>query len=237
MTYYDMHSHILPELDDGSKSVEVSLEIIEKLRKQNVKNICFTPHYYSDEESIESFLSKRQEAVEKLLPHLPSDVNICVGAEVFITRYLFNNKNLSGLCYGNSEYILCEFGFDSKFDDNTMEYIYRLQSNYGLTPVLTHIERYHNLMKNIRLVEDLIDDGVIIQTNTESLMDNRLKRKILKYIKKDCIDILGTDCHSLTRGNPEDYTPAIDLITKKCGREYLKKILHTSKMIFDSAVE
>jgi len=237
MTYYDLHSHILPELDDGSKSVEMSLEIIEKLRKQGVTNLCFTPHYYSNEESIEAFLEKRQKSVEKLMPHIPKDVKVCIGAEVYITRYIFNNKDLSGLCYGNSKYILCEFGFNSRFSDHTMEHIYRLQSNYGLSPVLTHIERYDNLMKNKYLVEQLLDEDVLIQTNVSALMNKADRRKLLKYIKNDYIDVVGTDCHSLTRGNPDEYTPAMELIAKKCGQEYVDKIIDTSKMIFDEATK
>ena len=237
MTYYDLHSHILPELDDGSKSVELSLEIIEKLRKQNVKNICFTPHYYSNEESIEDFLEKRQKSVDKLMPHIPDDINVCVGAEVYITRFIFNNKDLSGLCYGNSKYILCEFGFNSRFSEHTMRHIFRLQSNYGLSPVLTHIERYPNLMKNKNLVEQLLDEGVLIQTNVGCITDRVERRKLLKYIKNDYIDVVGTDCHSLTRGNPDDYTPAMEIIAKKCGQQYVDKIVENSKMIFDEATK
>ena len=146
--YYDMHSHILPEMDDGSKSVEMSLELIEKLRKQDVKNICLTPHFYTNEESLDTFVERRQKSLEKLLPHIPDDVNICVGAEVYVTRYLFNNKDLSRICYGDSKYILCEFSFSSHFSEHTMDYFNRLRGNYGLRPVLTHIERYENLMAN-----------------------------------------------------------------------------------------
>lgn len=233
MNYYDMHSHILPEIDDGSDSVELSLQIIEEFRQQNVKNICLTPHYYSNEESIEDFLKKRQDSVDKLIPVLPNDIQVCVGAEVYITRYLFNNKDLSGLCYGNSRYILCEFGFGSRFGDHTMEHFYRLQNNYGLTPVLTHIERYYNLMKNRKLVENLIEEGVIIQTNVSALCNSKYKRRLMKYFKYGYIDVLGTDCHSMTRGNPTDYTTAVELLKKKFGQECIDDINQTAQMIFN----
>lgn len=227
-----MHSHILPELDDGSKSVEMSLGLIEAFRKNDIKNICFTPHYYSNEESIEDFATKRDESVKKLLPLIPDDINVCIGAEVYITRYLFNNKDLSQLCYGDSKYILCEFGFGSRFSEHTMEHFYRLQNNYGLMPVLTHIERYPNLMKNRNLIERLLYEGVIIQTNVESICDLKFKRKLLKFINYGYIEVLGTDCHSFTRGNPDYYTEAIKLITKKCGEQCVNHIIKTSEMIF-----
>ncbi|MBQ5347500.1 MAG: hypothetical protein IIU39_05580 [Ruminococcus sp.] len=232
--YYDMHSHILPEMDDGSKSVEMSLEIIDKLRAQNVKNICLTPHYYTNEESMYKFLERREESLAKLKPVLPNDVNICVGAEVYVTEYLFNNDDLSGICYGNSKYILCEFPFSSHFSERTMEYFYKLKGNYGLKPVLTHIERYEHLMADEGLVEELCDEDIIIQTNVGAFKGFSQKRRLLKYIKRGYIDIVGTDCHSLTRGNPDEYTPTMELIKNKCGQEYVDHIINTSAEIFGS---
>lgn len=232
--YYDMHSHILPEMDDGSKSVEMSLEIIDKLRAQNVKNICLTPHYYTNEESMYKFLERREESLAKLKPVLPNDVNICVGAEVYITEFLFNNDDLSGICYGNSKYILCEFPFSSHFSERTMEYFYKLKGNYGLKPVLTHIERYEHLMADEGLVEELCDEDIIIQTNVGAFKGFSQKRRLLKYIKRGYIDIVGTDCHSLTRGNPDEYTPTMELIKNKCGQEYVDHIINTSAEIFGS---
>ncbi len=229
--YYDMHSHILPEMDDGSKSVELSLEIIEKLRAQDVKNICLTPHFYTNEESMEQFLERRKASLGKLLPVLPDDVNVCVGAEVYLSSYLFNNKDLSEICYGDSKYILCEFSFGSHFSEHTMEYFYRLKS-YGLKPVLTHIERYHHLMDDESLVENLVDEDIIIQTNVGAFKGFSQKRKLIKYIKRGYIDIVGTDCHSLTRGNPDEYSATINLIKEKCGQEYVDHIIKTSAEIF-----
>ncbi len=233
--YYDMHSHILPEMDDGSKSVEMSLEIIDKLRAQDVKNICFTPHYYTNEESMLSFLKRRKESMNKLLPELPDDINVCIGAEVYVTDYLFNNDDLSEICYGNSKYILCEFSFGSHFSERTMEYFYKLKAQ-GLKPVLTHIERYHHLMDDEGLVEDLCDEDIIIQTNVGAFKGFSQKRKLLKYIKRGYIDIVGTDCHNLTRGNPDEYTPTIELIRNKCGQEFVDHIVNTSKEIFSPLV-
>ena len=230
--YYDMHSHILPEMDDGSKSVEMSLEIIEKLRAQDVKNICFTPHFYTNEESLESFVERRQKSLDKLLPHIPADVNICVGAEVYVTRYLFNNKDISDVCYGGSKFILCEFSFSSHFSEHTMDYFNRLRGNYGLQPVLTHIERYENLMSSEGLVQDLCDEDILIQTNVGAFRHFGQKRKLLKYIKRGYIDIVGTDCHNLSRGNPDEYSKTIELVREKCGQEAIDRFLEVSEEIF-----
>lgn len=235
MTYYDMHSHLLPELDDGSESVEMSLQLIKKLCNQSVNNICLTPHYYSNMESISDFVAKRQESMDKLFPNLPKDVNVCVGAEVYVSRYLFNNTDLSDLCYGNSKYILCEFGFNSRFEEHTMGHLYRLVNNYGLTPVLTHVERYTNLMKSEKLLRNLVDLGVIVQSNIEAYKSFTLRRKLIKYLNKGYIHILGTDCHSVQRGNPDEYMNVINLIKDKCGQDCVNLIVEHSKEIFNKS--
>lgn len=232
MEFYDLHSHILPEMDDGSRSVEMSLEIIDRLRAQNVKNICFTPHYYTHEESMKTFLERREESFAMLRPHLPDDIKVCLGAEVYVTDYLFNNDEIKPVCYSGGNYILVEFAFGATFTGKTIDQLNRLRNNYGLRPVLTHIERYEHLMADEGLVEDLVDDGVIIQTNVGAFKGFSRKRRLLRYIKHGLIDVVGTDCHSLNRGNPDEYIGTIELIREKCGEEYVRHIVETSKKIF-----
>ncbi|MEE1106147.1 MAG: CpsB/CapC family capsule biosynthesis tyrosine phosphatase, partial [Ruminococcus sp.] len=70
MELYDMHSHILPAFDDGAKTVDDSLELIGHLRKQGVKNICLTPHFYTNELSYDDYLVEREEAFRAFAPHI-----------------------------------------------------------------------------------------------------------------------------------------------------------------------
>ena len=93
MELFDMHSHILPGVDDGCKTVEDSLKLINIHIKNGVKNIALTPHYYSNEISMDDFIANRQEAFETLKPFLPDGVSVCLGAEVYVSRYLFNNTD------------------------------------------------------------------------------------------------------------------------------------------------
>ena len=60
MQYFDMHSHILPNFDDGARTVDDSLELLDCLKKQNVSNVCLTPHFYTNQMSVESFIEKRK---------------------------------------------------------------------------------------------------------------------------------------------------------------------------------
>ena len=92
-------------------------------------------------------------------------------------------------------------------------------------------------MSDEGLVEDLCDEDIIIQTNVGAFKGFSQKRKLLKYIKRGYIDIVGTDCHNLTRGNPEEYTSTMELIKNKCGQEYVDHIINTSAEIFNEAVK
>ena len=87
MQLYDMHSHILPGIDDGAPSVEKSLVILNELKKQGVTNVCLTPHFYTNEISAEDFAAQETAcAIDNLMPHIPDGMKVVVGAEVYVTR-------------------------------------------------------------------------------------------------------------------------------------------------------
>ncbi|MCH5297338.1 MAG: hypothetical protein J1E85_06695 [Ruminococcus sp.] len=239
MQLYDMHSHILPEFDDGAKSVEEALSLISVLKKQGVKNICLTPHFYTHEMSVEDFVKIRREAFEKFKPYIPKDVNIVLGTEVYVTRYLFGNNDLSELSYGNSRYILTEFGYNSRFSENTMNKFYSFINEHNLIPVIPHVERYQTLIDNPSIISELKDMGVVIQTNISNYAKKApmfKRRKMLKLISKGLIDIIGSDAHSLRHNTPEVYSEAINCISSKCGEQVVEQMMNNAKEIFENAL-
>lgn len=239
MQLYDMHSHILPEFDDGAKSVQEALELIDVLKKQGVNNICLTPHFYTHEISLEDFIESRRVAFEKFKPFIPENVNIVLGTEVYITRYIFNNDDLSELSYGNSRYILTEFGYNSTFSEHTMNYFDSLVNKYNLIPVIPHVERYQTLMDNTSIISELKEIGVVIQTNISNYTKRApifRRRKLLKMISSGLIDIIGSDAHSLKHNTPEAFSEAINCISSKCGRDAVAQMMENSKEIFENAL-
>ncbi len=232
MELFDMHSHILPGVDDGCKTVEDSLKLINIHIKNGVKNIALTPHYYSNEISMDDFIANRQEAFETLKPFLPDGVKVCLGAEVYVSRYLFNNTDISGVCYGDSDYILTEFAYNSGFSGKSLDVLLRIRDNYGKIPVIPHIERYTNAFEDEATLEELTGMGIIIQTNAASFNRYFTRRRILKLINHGLIHILGTDAHSEVRGNPDYYPAACKYITDKCGGDALASMQELSKKIF-----
>lgn len=239
MQLYDMHSHILPGIDDGAPSVEKSLVILNELKKQGVTNVCLTPHFYTNEISAEDFAAQRQQAIDKLMPHIPDGMKVVVGAEVYVTRYMFNGDDFSCACYGNSNYILTEFAYTSQFSSHTMEYFVKLTENYNMIPVLTHVERYPALINDPSIIGELKDMGVIIQTNTNSYTKKASffsKLKLIKLIKGGYIDVIGSDAHSLTHNDPRTFTEALDFISAKCGQITVRKMMSNAEEIFNSAL-
>lgn len=239
MQLYDMHSHILPAFDDGAKTVEDALSLIESLKKQGITNICLTPHFYTNERSLERFLAKRERAFDNFKPFIPDDVNIVLGTEVYVTSYLFNNDDLSALTYGKSNYILTEFPYNLTFSEKDMQWIYILMQNHGLIPVIPHVERYGYLMDHPDKIRDLKNLGIVIQTNISNYADKASffkKRKLLRMISGGLIDILGSDTHSFTHSSPEVFEQAMKNISDKCGRHKLRMMMQNSKTIFNEAM-
>lgn len=235
MELYDMHSHIIPGFDDGAKSVEESLILIDALKKQGVKNICLTPHFYTNELSLREYLPKRQRAFEKLAPYLPDDVRVVLGCEVYVTDYLFNNDDLSGITYGKSRYILTEFPYGMAFKEKALQRFYILIQNYNLIPVIPHVERYEYLMEHTDAISQLQDLGVVIQTNVSNYTQNApffKKHKLLKLISRGYIDILGTDTHSMQRHSPEEFREAMKVISQKCGSRAVNRMMSKAERMF-----
>lgn len=239
MQYFDMHSHILPNFDDGARTVDDSLELLDCLKKQNVSNVCFTPHFYTNEMSVERFIEKRRAAYEEFLPYKPVNMNIVLGAEVYVTKFLFGSDDLSGLTYGKSRYILTEFSYSSSFSNKTLQQLNMLIENHRLIPVLPHVERYDVLMSDKEALQELRDMGVIIQTNIGNYTKKTSifkRRKLLKLIGEGMIDILGSDAHSMTHNTPEVYSQAVDLIADKCGQRTVRKMMQNAEAIFTAAL-
>lgn len=213
--FTDYHCHILPGIDDGAKTIQESLLLLEMEHKQNVKRIVFTPHYYSMDQSIENFLHKRNESYESLLKHISPElgINFSLGAEVYLDKRLSQKENLKLLCFENTEYMLIEMPYkelESWMLDEIEEIIY----NHDVTPIFAHIDRYFNIYRKKELLAILNFEKAIFQINNSSFADNKKIKMLNKYFPyKKCI--LGTDTHNSTTRIPN-----FNLITES----YLKNL-------------
>ena len=229
----EMHCHILPGIDDGSKDIETSLKMIERLKEQGAKKIVLTPHYYSDTISLDDFLRKREQSFNALIREVPSGYpELIPAAEVYISQYLFNNQSIKDLCIGSSNYVLIEHPFSSRFDDRDYDRLLNLYCDYKVKPVLAHIERYKALMDDKYKLADLIEIGCMPQVNISTIDEapRKIKKKLFKFLKAGQIMLLGSDCHNLDTRPPE-YEAGINAIIKECGKETVDQLINNANLL------
>ena len=229
----EVHSHILPGIDDGSPDVDTSLKMIGMLKKQGASAIVLTPHYYSDSISYEDFVKRRDDSFELLKASLPPDSpKLIPAAEVYITKYLLRNSNLDKIKIGNTDYALIEHPFSCDFSRDIYERLLNLNYDYGIIPILAHIERYSAFMENFDLLDEYIDMGCIAQVNVSSFVDSprHLRKKLFKLLQTGRIHLIGSDCHNLSSRKP-DCESGVKEIIKKCSIDTLEKLENNASIL------
>ena len=233
---FDVHCHILPGIDDGSKNVEMSLEMLEREVQQGIEGVIFTPHFYADMNDPAMFLSKRESALKELesnLDKLDKVPKHTVGAEVHYFRGMSRSDDLEKLCIGKSDFILIEMPFrdwQSVFIDEIEE----ISTVLGLRVIIAHIERYFDQDK--KLVKRLLNNpDLLIQCNAEFFIEKKSQSKAIKLMKSGRIDLLGSDSHNLDTRRP-NLAEAIEIIQKKDKKGSLDHIMRMGQTIFEQAL-
>lgn len=196
----DIHTHILPDIDDGAESYKEAAAIVKESHRQGIRKMVATPHYIeNDYQFSRSDLTSRIEKLQTELQAGDINVDIMPGAEVAISYDLGHkideNKIIS---LNNSRYILLEFPF-FEFPEYAEEVIYDMKvMNYF--PIIAHPERYVYVRSNIDKLYHLITKGhVYAQLNIGSLLGKfgvRVKRTAVKLIKNNLIHFIASDVHS-----------------------------------------
>ena len=138
----DLHSHILPQMDDGSRSVDESLRMLAALAAQSVTEVAATPHFYALENSPERFLARRRHAWQQLAPRLTASLPaVHLGAEVLYFEGIAGYEQLTQLCLTATDTLLLEMPFhpwSRRMHDELRE----LAARRDVTVLLAHMERY-----------------------------------------------------------------------------------------------
>lgn len=197
----DFHTHILPNIDDGPRSIEDSFQMLNFLKSQGLTNIVLTPHYYCLKESIDSFVTQRNKSFEALVESIAdNDFVFTLGAEVLLHKNLFLNPDLELLKIGNTDYMLVELNLAGNIEQ-TLYNIEHLIYSYNIIPIISHVENYPYFKRYPNTIIDLINLGCLIQINTCSI-NNLNKMFVLKLIKHNFVHLIGTDCHNITSRRP-----------------------------------
>ena len=225
----DLHTHILPKMDDGSQSVEETQKLLELLRSQGVTKVCATSHFYPEREAPEDFLRRRQASLE-LLPQELQDCLI-IGAEVAYFPGIGSCDAIRSLQLGNTGLLLVEMPFRA-WNERIIADICAIPGQLGLTPVLAHVDRYRMRSQFPKYCKALLNNDVLFQCNADTFERGPGCRWALKQIKKGYIHFLGSDSHNLTT-RPPKLDIALATITKKLGSDAINYLEETANSLLN----
>ena len=194
----DIHSHLLPGLDDGVQTYEESEDIILHFQKIGYRKLITSPHVMSDtyRNTTERILA-RLAKLQNYLKNQHVEVEIEAAAEYYLDEHVFNmiEENQRMLTFGKN-YLLFETNFLNE-PFNLKDFIF-LATTKGYRPILAHPERYAYIQGNLDKAKDLLDRGVLFQINISSITGHYSKivqNTVNKLIDKVRVHLLGSDCH------------------------------------------
>lgn len=235
-SFCDMHTHILPGMDDGSKDADTSLQMLRECARQGIGQVFVTPHYYPVE-SVKDFLQRRDRAEAQLRAAMEASGEqlplICTGAEVAYRPGIGYEQDLELLRLGQSEFLLLELPFAS-WGKDVIRDIRNMVCARGITPILAHIERYLHLQKKQMLYE-VLDQGVLVQMNAEALLHWRSRGKARKMLAQNTVQLLGSDSHNMKDRAPNLGKAVQELKKTKGMGPVLDRISYISTDIFKQA--
>ena len=220
----DMHSHLIPGIDDGVKTLEESISLIKKLQTLGYKKIVTTPHIMADfyKNTPEIILSGLQKVKNKLKEE-KIEIEISAAAEYYIDEDFENKMGKHQLLTFGKNYVLIELSYVYP-PSNVQQVIMNLIMD-GYTPILAHPERYPYWANKIEEFQKLKDSGVLFQLNINSLTGHYspLAQKMAhKMIDMNFFEFVGTDAHRMQHLNLAEHTQT---------DEYLHKLFSSGKLL------
>lgn len=258
-TMIDIHNHMVFGVDDGSKNLEMSMEMLKMAHDDEIWDVILTPHYSPrrGRAPYELILRNYKELKRRVAKEMP-ELNLYLGREVYCSSDIFDDienaknpetinfeyewgqeddykkdyrmKDLMGIRMCGTRNILLEFSFVSDF-----ETIKRGVTDCflaGFQPIVAHVERYACIAENPMLIEELREMGAFIQINADSLFASgrsATRRCAKKLIKNYLVDFVASDAHNLTSRVPI-LSKARDYVRAKCGEDYTRNIFRENAL-------
>ncbi len=231
----DFHSHILPGMDDGSKSLSESAKLLQDSYRQGIDLIAATSHFYAFENSPEAFLTRRNRAWAKLSNVLTEDMpTIRLGAEVQYFEGICHVPELRMLRLDGTRLLLLEMPF-SRWSRRAVMDVVELNQRDEFQVLLAHVERYWKDQPE-SVWEQLLDEGILMQAIASFFLVCKTKRRALKMLETGQIHLLGSDCHN-TETRPQRLREAVKVIQAKLGHAAINRMNQLSLEILAGGEE
>lgn len=228
----DIHSHVIPGIDDGSKDIDMTIEMLKCAGKNGTDKIIATPHYALGygEATIDE-VKKYVEDINEILLKQDIDIKVYAGQEVYFSENIVNDyiENKIGTL-NDSRYMLIEFDMIN-FEKNMFDMLYELQLR-DIVPIIAHPERYRYFINEPTKVNKLIDEGYLFQLNAGSIygkFGSKVKKTAEIFSKNKIYSFIGSDAHNIT-SRTTDMTKALEIIEKN----YISEINHNSEKIISN---
>ena len=195
----DIHSHILPGVDDGSVDLDTTISMLENAERWGTTAIIATPHYYR------GYFATEYEEVVRMVDMLRGDIgprgikiDVYPGQEVFLDKHtveMYKSGTIRGL--NNSRYLLVEMPMQD-YDKNFLDIVYELRL-LGAVPVIAHPERYTYIMDNVNIINPFIEEGCLFQINTGSItgiFGKSVKKTARVLIENGLCNFVASDAHT-----------------------------------------
>jgi len=220
----DIHSHFIPGIDDGAKTMDDSLELLRAMEAFGYEKVVTTPHIMSDAyKNTPEIILPGLEKVRAAATNAGLKIKIDAAAEYYFDFDLekkIKDKNI--LTFGKN-YLLFELAFVNP-PDNLYNVTFDMLTQ-GYKPVLAHVERYGFWLKDYSKYEELVTRGLLLQMNINSITGHyspETKKAAQWLIDHDMISFLGSDCHHMGH---------VELMKKALQEKYLHKLLASKKLL------
>lgn len=224
---YDIHCHLLPGVDDGSKNMKETIQMLKMEYEQGVRGIFATPHYRKGMfETSEAELKEQFELLRKEADKIVPGMEVYLGCEFFRQKQM--NEILLGqpwMTMGDSRYVLTEFQEEENKSD-IRETVCELLSCDWI-PILAHVERYACMRNELAFVEELSELGVCISVNADSILGKsgfQVKRFCKKLIDRDLLMYIGSDAHG-SEHRVVRIGECAKYLERKYGSDYVQRIM------------
>ncbi|MFC2157728.1 tyrosine-protein phosphatase [Acidobacteriota bacterium] len=217
----DLHTHILPSLDDGARDLKEALAMARMAVRDGITAAVATPHFFRD--GVETFqgdlIRRKRDEFQAALHRERIPLTVHLGAEVHVSHDLLSKvlKYKGYLMLNRSSYLFIEFPSDHIFR-GVKNLIFELMTE-GVRPIITHPERNSVFQRNPGLLFELVETGVLIQMNSGSLTGaygSQVRKTALDFLRCKMVHFLASDCHS-TKGLIPNLSEALLIIREQYG--------------------
>jgi protein-tyrosine phosphatase len=234
----DIHTHVLPGIDDGAQDLQESYEILQALSDQGVTELVATPHIISGVyENSRKIIAGKITEVRELIQKRNLNMTLHSGAELYCEPDLVSKVKKEDLTLAQSNYVLIETALQ-RFPDNFEEILFNFQQE-GFRPIIAHAERFSPFMNNIDYLLTIVNREIYVQMNSGSIWGvygNAVKELALEMLNLGCVHVIASDVHGLKK-RPILMKDTYDLVASNYSEELAEILFYENpKRILNNEV-